>query len=370
MSTILKALRRLEEDDSRKPAAPLAADESLRNRILAEESAAAAAGVHDPDPGSRSDHRSGSFRRLAPAGRTLTTIALLLFLAFFVGLAGWYWIRDPAPPEPALATAPASPSSPAGSPVRSLAAAESPDSAPSGSPISPIPAVGAAAMVAAAEIAPPTAARAPTSLADPAPAGRRVGRSSASPSQSPSPPAPAPAPARASAAVAAPSPVPRPPREEDLPAVASRRATAVSPPPSPSRTRLPSPERRPAPNAQPEPAAARPSSPSIQVARNEPAVAPAPEAPTAAPRSSESKSSEAGRSEPSAVPDIAVLQIAWHPQSDRRSTRIRVAASEEVLTLREGDAIGRLVVQEISPSAVVFALGDVEVRRRVGHGVP
>jgi hypothetical protein len=99
-------------------------------------------------------------------------------------------------------------------------------------------------------------------------------------------------------------------------------------------------------------------------------VAPAPEAPAAAARSSEAKSSEAGRSEPSAVPDIAVLQIAWHPQSDRRSTRIRMAASEEVLTLREGDAIGRLVVQEISPSAVVFALGDVEVRRRVGHGVP
>jgi hypothetical protein len=37
------------------------------------------------------------------------------------------------------------------------------------------------------------------------------------------------------------------------------------------------------------------------------------------------------------------------------------------LNLREGDAIGGLVIQEISPSAVLFKAGDVEVRRRVGH---
>jgi len=333
MSTILKALRRLEKDDSRKPAAPLAADESLRNRILAEESAAAAAGVHDADPASRTSHRSASLRRLAPAGRTLTTIALLLFLAFFVGLASWYWIRDPAPPEPASATV--SPRAP----TRSLAVAESAESAPSGSPISAVPAAAAAPVIAAVESASPPAA-----------------------------PTPPPAPPRASAAVAAPGSVPGSTREEALPAVASRRGAGASP--APSRTQLPSPEQRPVPDIQPESTEARPSPPATRIPRNGPAVAPAPEAPTAAPRSSASKSNEAERSDPPAVPDIAVLQIAWHPQSDRRSTRLRVAASDEVLTLREGDAIGRLVVQEISPSAVVFALGDVEVRRRVGHGVP
>jgi hypothetical protein len=37
------------------------------------------------------------------------------------------------------------------------------------------------------------------------------------------------------------------------------------------------------------------------------------------------------------------------------------------LNLREGDAVGGLVIREISPSAVVFNAGDVEIRRRVGQ---
>jgi hypothetical protein len=62
-----------------------------------------------------------------------------------------------------------------------------------------------------------------------------------------------------------------------------------------------------------------------------------------------------------------VLRTAWHPTPDRRSAKIRVEATEEVLTLREGDAVGGMVVKEISPSAVVFTAGDVEIRRRIGH---
>jgi len=69
------------------------------------------------------------------------------------------------------------------------------------------------------------------------------------------------------------------------------------------------------------------------------------------------------------LPDLAVLQTSWHPRPERRSTRIQVGPSGESLLLREGDAVGGFVVQEISPSAVLFAAGEVEVRRRVGAGV-
>lgn len=68
------------------------------------------------------------------------------------------------------------------------------------------------------------------------------------------------------------------------------------------------------------------------------------------------------------VPDVTVIRTSWHPDSSRRSARVRVEASDDVLTLKEGDAVGALVIKEISPSAVVFEAGEVEVRRRVGAG--
>ena len=66
------------------------------------------------------------------------------------------------------------------------------------------------------------------------------------------------------------------------------------------------------------------------------------------------------------VPDVTVLLTSWHPDASRRAARIRIEASEEVRTLSEGDAVGALVIKEISPSAVLFEAGEVEVRRRVG----
>jgi len=42
-------------------------------------------------------------------------------------------------------------------------------------------------------------------------------------------------------------------------------------------------------------------------------------------------------------------------------------STDEILNLREGDAVGGLVVKEISPSSVIFATGDIEIRRRVGQ---
>jgi hypothetical protein len=67
------------------------------------------------------------------------------------------------------------------------------------------------------------------------------------------------------------------------------------------------------------------------------------------------------------LPDVSVVRTSWHPTSARRSAKIRVEATDQILTLREGDAIGGLIVHEISPSSVVFKVGDVEIRRRVGQ---
>jgi hypothetical protein len=67
------------------------------------------------------------------------------------------------------------------------------------------------------------------------------------------------------------------------------------------------------------------------------------------------------------LPGVAVLRTSWHPSPERRSTKVRVEATGQVVSLREGDAVGGLIVQEISPSAVVFKSGDVEIRRRVGQ---
>jgi len=67
------------------------------------------------------------------------------------------------------------------------------------------------------------------------------------------------------------------------------------------------------------------------------------------------------------LPDVIVLRTSWHPSADRRSARIRIGLDGEQQTLREGDAVGGLVVQEITPSSVLFRVGEVEIRRKVGE---
>ena len=67
------------------------------------------------------------------------------------------------------------------------------------------------------------------------------------------------------------------------------------------------------------------------------------------------------------LPDVTVLRTAWHPKSERRSAKVRLTATDETLTVHEGDSVAGLVLQEITPSAVVFSANGVEVRRRVGE---
>ena len=67
------------------------------------------------------------------------------------------------------------------------------------------------------------------------------------------------------------------------------------------------------------------------------------------------------------VPQVSVMQTVWHPQTSQRTAQVAVENFDEPLSLREGDAVGSLVVKRIEPSAVVFLHGSVEIRQRVGR---
>ena len=79
--------------------------------------------------------------------------------------------------------------------------------------------------------------------------------------------------------------------------------------------------------------------------------------------------------EPARSPSVAVLvppkvrveRTIWHPKPERRSALVHVQGHKEALELKEGDAVGTLVVAEIEPSGVVFLHGGVRLRHRVGE---
>jgi hypothetical protein len=66
------------------------------------------------------------------------------------------------------------------------------------------------------------------------------------------------------------------------------------------------------------------------------------------------------------LPEIFVARTVWHPVAERRVAEVEVRGRPEPLRLREGDAVGPLVVGKIEPSGVVFLHEQVELRRRVG----
>ena len=66
------------------------------------------------------------------------------------------------------------------------------------------------------------------------------------------------------------------------------------------------------------------------------------------------------------IPAVSVARTIWHPHSDRRVAEVNVEGHAAPLLLREGDAVGPLVVSQIDPSGVVFLHDQVEFRRRVG----
>ena len=381
MSTILKALKRLEEDrppashkDStnarndtspastsssvaaRLPATDPGAADQLRARILAEEAAARVGGSADSDP----DRLFSSlFSPIAPLvarlARNKMAIATSLVLVLAIGLIGYSLSGDQAVVVAASEPRPL---------IVSRSAAD-----PAATP-APAPAANVAVADAgfASTPTPSEAASAPR----PARAARAI-------------PLAAVAPTRSSAAAD-----PRPKREGTEPIEASEQVALHAPTAKPRSAKATSP--RPAAAAAPTAAAPRPRSsaseraPAVVSARISEPVSEAGKtrvamgssrsptdsnsrrsAPIATTREAKEVIVEVARIDHRGLPDVSVVRTSWHPSADNRSARIRLEASKEILNLHEGDAVGGLIVKEISPSSVLFEAGDVEIRRRVGQ---
>jgi hypothetical protein len=86
-----------------------------------------------------------------------------------------------------------------------------------------------------------------------------------------------------------------------------------------------------------------------------------------APRSLEPEAPAASEVARAEIPDLRVERTVWHPTAERRFALIEFDESAERREVREGDAVGPLVVSKIEPSGVVFVHDGVELRRRVGE---
>jgi hypothetical protein len=82
------------------------------------------------------------------------------------------------------------------------------------------------------------------------------------------------------------------------------------------------------------------------------------------PEPREAASKEIARAE---VPALRVERTVWHPVAERRLALIEFEQSAERREIREGDAVGPLVVSKIEPSGVVFVHDGIELRRRIGE---
>jgi hypothetical protein len=112
-------------------------------------------------------------------------------------------------------------------------------------------------------------------------------------------------------------------------------APAVKPPPTPRA------EPEPEPKLKPEPAAEAPPKPAPPAAKPEPILR-------------------------SPVPGVYVERTIWHPDASQRLAVVELEGQDEALELREGDVVGPLVVGKIEPSGVFFYHDGIELRRRVG----
>jgi hypothetical protein len=387
MSTILKALRRLENDDPKKkrtgappvlrdaptaaplpPTDPRAAD-ALRGRILAEEAAArVVSNLRD-----EAEPKSSRVRPLLL--RTLAAVAVLAALLFALTKTGLFSDSEPdtespvATAEPMPPVAPASvarpsalPSTPPAPPRAMVAvpeALEPADPAPAALPPVPASVVTAAAPIAAA--APPSnAVASPSQNAEIA---RAVPAAQATPSAPPTMPP-------TSTTSAMPTPPPTQPTQSArvTPTAPPTPAPTVAAPPvlaPPTRAAAPVPIPVAAPVARPTPTDVAARRPAEGVPSDATSSPPAPSSRALPPEPV--PSADVKRVAPAGLPEITVVRTAWHPKPERRSAKVRIVETDELVTVREGDEVEGLVLQEITPSAVVFSAGDVEIRRRVGE---
>jgi flagellar basal body-associated protein FliL len=145
----------------------------------------------------------------------------------------------------------------------------------------------------------------------------------------------------------------------------------AAPPPAPVSRRDPAPvvaKAEPAPKPAPvapkvEPAPAPEPAPRVEptVVATAPAPEPDPPAPKPAPRA------EPAPATPSAFASLLVEKTQWHPLADRRSAQLRVGAEGASREVVEGDVVDGALVAEIQPSGVVFERDGESTRRGVGE---
>jgi hypothetical protein len=168
-----------------------------------------------------------------------------------------------------------------------------------------------------------------------------------------------------------PEPVaPAPPQPaEPLPVIPTQADTLLPAPPEPAPAAVPAPP-APAPVAQtPAPPAPAPApAPVVAEARPAPkpvvtpaAPKPKPAAPRAAPRE------EAPPPPPAPSIAVAVEKTQWHPLADRRSAWVRVPGQGDAQRVVEGDVIDGAIVSAIEPSGVVFERNGQKIRRALGQ---
>jgi len=181
----------------------------------------------------------------------------------------------------------------------------------------------------------------------PTPAARVSSTSAATPAEPSAPAALAAPQAAASVSLAVPpAAAPPPPSQPAQPSQPSRQPVGAEPlqapraPALPSRVAVPPP----APAARPEPVASRPPAP----ARPQPRQESVPDVAVAR-----------------LPPEVTVLGTIWHPDAKRRRATVQLRGHPPAVVLREGDALGTLVVAEIEPSGVVFLYEGHRLHRAV-----
>lgn len=336
MSTILKALRRLEQEKTT----------VSEGRPLREEVASRAGGP--PAPG-------GAARRWAPAAGALL-LGLLAGGVVFWGVNALLGTGGAGETPAAVASgavggptpAAAAPPSPSPSPEPAATGHAPPDEA-FASDVQVVPRRKASPRIADAEPINPHRAERPG-------AHRPVERSAAAHARQVEEMRRALEVAQAERAAAAPPSRPSPPpaRAPD-PAPAEEPATAATPPPAPAPSAAsgsaPSARRAPAPPPEPQQASspAEPSAPEPADAEAADAAAKAPPSPPA----------------PDLAAEVDVERTQWHPLPDRRRAWI-VVGSGETRSVVEGDVVEGMIVSKIEPSGVVFERNGESLRRAIG----
>ena len=317
MSTILKALRRLEQEKSR-------TDRPLREQVTGIGGDGAEAGTKRRWP-----------ILLGGIGAGVVAGVGVLFLALSRG--------DSSPPPPATEPAPAVAESPPQPPRaqprrRGMIQAIPPAPAPAAAPAAPQAPVASDDVevidrgAPAPRIAAEPAAAAAAAAAEPPPGSVRPFRRAERHALPGAHQLPEEAAGGASAILAPQPPTPAPPP-----------LAAAEPP-----VRAPAPRPEPVAPA-PAPLAVKPPVPETAPAR--PEVARAPSRPAPPP--------------PNPFPALRVERTTWHPLAERRLAVVDVPG-QGARELREGDEVAGAVVSLIEPSGVVFRYAGREIRRKVG----